>query len=517
MEFKKQKHALFRVVFGRTGIILALIVLQCVLLAEGWMYLTEQFRMVFVGGLGILEAIVVIAIFNRDQNSSTIKMGWIVPILVAPVLGVGLYCFVHIGFGFRAMKKRIATICNDTRHYLPQSERLLAFLQAKNPALARLSRYIYHVGGFPICEHTKVVYFPSGEEKRVALRKELQEAKAFIFMEYFIIDEGLWWSEVLDILKQKVAEGVEVRLMVDGIGTLPRLPVHYDRYLRSLGIKTKIFSPVVPLLSTYQNNRDHRKIVVVDGRTAFTGGINIADEYINKKHPFGEWKDTAVMLKGEGVHNFTQMFLQMWNMTEQQPEDYQQYLRVTKPYEGEKGYSIAYGDNPMDTDLLGEEVYVDILRRATRYVHIMTPYLVLDDVLLQALCNTAKSGVEVRLILPEIPDKRVPNYIAKSFYPVLLENGVEIYHFTPGFIHAKSFVSDNIRAVVGSINLDFRSLCHHFECALYMEDMDVVTDIEKDFSDTLARCRKITFKEYKAFPLWHRLCGKALRILAPLM
>ena len=465
--------------------------------------------------LTVLSLIIVIWLVRKYDNP-TYKISWIIVILLLPLFG-GLFYLLWGNTPFNRARTQHKYEPNppDFNDYMrtPATEELAA----QYPRHAARARYIASLNGMPAWTNTEARYFRVGEEMFAAMCEELERAKKFIFFEYFIIEEGVMWDTILEILKRKVREGVDVRVIYDDVGSIATLPPNYDRYLISLGIRAVRFNRFVPTLNTYLNYRNHRKMMIIDGNVGFMGGINLADEYINKKHPFGEWKDTAVMLKGEGVHNFTQMFLQMWNVTEQQPEDYQQYLRVTKPYEGEKGYSIAYGDNPMDTDLLGEEVYVDILRRATRYVHIMTPYLVLDDVLLQALCNTAKSGVEVRLILPEIPDKRVPNYIAKSFYPVLLENGVEIYHFTPGFIHAKSFVSDNIRAVVGSINLDFRSLCHHFECALYMEDMDVVTDIEKDFSDTLARCRKITFKEYKAFPLWHRLCGKALRILAPLM
>ena len=514
MEGKKQKRVFFRMVFGRTGIVVALLLIQLGLLFLSWLALAERLHMM-VWLMGLVEAAVVIGIFNKDTSTTTVKLAWIVPIILAPALGIGLYFFVQANFGIRAMRQRMSLIFTNTKANVKQKEALLDQLEQKNPGLYRLSQYLYSTAAAPLYTNTAVTYFSSGEEKRVALLDALKSAKKFIFLEYFIIGEGIWWKEILSVLEQKVAEGVEVRVMFDGIGTLLTLPTHYEQQLRKKGIQAKVFSPVIPLLSTHQNNRDHRKIAVIDGQIAFTGGINLADEYINAISVHGHWKDTAVLLRGEAVQNFTQMFLQMWNVTETKLEDFTPYLN-SQPVEA-KGYVIGYGDSPLDWDLQGEEVYLHILNQATNYVHITTPYLVTDDHLLQGLLVAAKSGVDVKLILPGIPDKFLPNTIAKSFYPVLIANGVEIYEYTPGFIHAKSFVSDDVRAVVGTINLDFRSLYHHFECAAYMEEVAAVADVEADFQKTLALCRRITMKEYKEFPLRVRMCGKVMRILAPLM
>ncbi len=514
MEMEKQKRVFFRMIFGRTGIIAALLLLQLGLLFFFWLSLAERLHMV-VWLVGVLEAAVVIGIFNKDTSTTTVKLAWIVPIVLAPVLGIGLYFFVQSNFGIRAMRRRMGALWESTKDNLVLSEALMEKLKRERLPLYRLSRYLYHTSGSPVYTNTAVTYFSSGEEKRVALLEALKAAEKFIFLEYFIIGEGLWWEEILAVLKEKAAQGVEVRVMYDGIGTLMKLPSHYERRLREMGIQAKVFSPVIPLLSTHQNNRDHRKIVVIDGQTAFTGGINLSDEYINAVSIHGHWKDTAVMLQGEAVQSFTQMFLQMWNVTEAKTETFEPYLQ-SRPVKAE-GYVIGYGDSPLDWDLQGEEVYLHILNEAADYVHITTPYLVTDDHLLQGLLVAAKSGVDVKLILPGIPDKFLPNTIAKSFYPVLIANGVEVYEYTPGFIHAKSFVSDDVRAVVGTINLDFRSLYHHFECAAYLEDVAAVADVEADFQRTLAKCRRITWQEYKQFPIFVRLCGKVMRILAPLM
>ena len=278
-----------------------------------------------------------------------------------------------------------------------------------------------------------------------------------------------------------------------------------------------MFSPATPFASTHYNYRDHRKILVIDGHTAFNGGVNIADEYINEKEKFGHWKDTAVMLKGSAVRNFTLMFLQMWSIDEQNPE-FDKYLNADIPKSQKTcGYVMPYGDCPLDDDKVGERVYMDILNRAQRYVHIMTPYLILDGETETALKFAAERGVDVRLILPGIPDKAIAYALAKTYYASLLKSGVKIYEYTPGFVHAKVFVSDDCKAVIGTINLDYRSLYHHFECATFMYKTDCIAEIEKDYQTTLAKCRKATFETLKKEKAVTKLIGGAARVIAPLM
>ena len=351
--------------------------------------------------------------------------------------------------------------------------------------------------------------------------KALKEAKEFIFMEYFIVDKGFMWDTVLAILAQKVKEGVEVRFMYDGTCSLSLLPPKYPDKLRKLGIKCKVFAPIMPFLSTHQNNRDHRKVLVIDGHTAFTGGINLADEYINEIERFGHWKDTAVMVKGDAVKSFTLMFLQMWDIAEiNTPTPTAKYIRsgfepaMDLPAEG---YVIPYGDSPYDTEYVGERVYMDILYNAKRYVHIMTPYLILDEEMITALTYAVKRGVEVIIMMPHVPDKIYAYLLARTYYGELIDAGVEIYEYTPGFVHAKVFTSDDEKAVVGTINLDFRSLYLHFEDAVFIYKNPAVASAEEDFQRTLEKCQKITKEDCRQYNVFKKLLGRVLRLVAPLM
>ena len=325
------------------------------------------------------------------------------------------------------------------------------------------------------------------------------------------------WGRILEILARKVKEGVDVRVMYDGTNEFTTLPRDYPKMLKNLGIKCKVFAPLSPFVSTHYNYRDHRKIMVIDGNTAFTGGINFADRYINQEVIHGHWKDTAVMLKGKAVRGFTLMFLQMWNIDEKEPQ-FEPFLSFPSlSPEKATGYVIPYGDCPLDKDKVGEMVYMDILNRAKRYVHIMTPYLILDGEMETAIKFAAERGVEVTIILPGVPDKLSAYSLAKSHYAALLDAGVQIYEYDPGFIHAKSFVSDDTEGVVGTINLDYRSLYHHFECAAYCYKTACIADIEKDFQETLKKCRRITKKT-----IWQnnpklRIMSFFMKVVAPLL
>ena len=352
-------------------------------------------------------------------------------------------------------------------------ERLLE----EDRGVAALAHYMHRSGCHPVYENTSVAYFPLGEDKFEEMLKQLETARHFIFMEYFIVDEGVMWGRILEILAKKAAEGVDVRVMYDGTCEFSLLPHDYPKRLRALGIRCKMFAPVTPFVSTHYNYRDHRKILVIDGHTAFNGGVNLADEYINQRVKYGHWKDTAVMIKGEAVKSFTLMFLQMWGIGEREDETGRFLTYPVFPVENAKGFVIPYGDCPLDNDKLGERVYMDILNRSLEYVHIMSPYLILDGEMETALKFAAERGVDVALMLPGIPDKAVPYALAKTHYTSLLESGVKIYEYTPGFVHAKVFVSDSREAVVGTINLDYRSLYHHFECATYMYRTDCISKI----------------------------------------
>ena len=401
---------------------------------------------------------------------------------------------------------------------MKQDKETVEALRVSKPANANLVHYLTHQAAFPVHRNTEVTYFPLGENKFKEMKKQLRLAEKYIFLEYFIVEEGVMWNEILDILIDKVSKGVEVRFMYDGMCSMVQLPYHYPKTMRKYGIKCKMFSPIKPVLSSHQNNRDHRKICVIDGHVAFTGGINLADEYINQKVRFGHWKDTAVMLKGEAVQNFTMMFLQMWNVSERGKEDYTKYLTPKSlDIRRELGFVLPYADSPFDHENIGEQVYFHLLNHAKKYVHIMTPYLILDNEMVTNLTYTAKCGIEVIIIMPHIPDKWYAFAVAQTYYEELISAGVQIYEYTPGFVHAKVFVSDNDTATVGTINLDYRSLYHHFECGTFIYNNPVVWEIERDFQNTLKTSQKITMLDVKERRIGMKMVGSVLRLIAPLM
>ncbi len=514
-----------RLIFGRTTFILLFVLIQIGYFFSLVKWLS-QYSLYAYAVFDILGAFLCIYIINKRENPS-FKLSWIIPILMFPIFGALLYIYVELEISGRLIAKKAAGFVTETARYLAQDKQVLNRLEQEDRHTAGLARYVGEKGGFPVYDNTSVWYFKSGQEKFEKLKEELQKAEHFIFLEYFIVERGVMWDSILEILERKVKEGVEVRFMYDGMGCLNLLPHDYPKQLRKKGILCYDFGPVRPFLSTFQNNRDHRKIVVIDGHTAFTGGINLADEYINVKERFGYWKDVAVMLKGDAVQNFTMMFLQLWNIREKKPVSYERYLvegrSADKAMAGDwgqrnaSGYVLAYGDSPLDHEAVGKRVYVDILFDAKDYVHIMTPYLILDDETLSAMIYAAKRGVEVIIIMPHIPDKKYAFILAHTYYEELLDAGVKIYEFTPGFIHAKTFTSDDEKAVVGTINLDFRSLYHHFECAAFIYRKPVVADIEMDFQETLARCQEITRETCRSYPLHQKIAGGAMRLIAPLM
>lgn len=516
---KKTLGKPLRIIFGRTSFVVLSLLLQVVVLLGAFQWLSDHFFYVY-GGFTLLSAVIVIYIINKRQNPSY-QMAWIIPVLIFPVFGALFYLFVESQVGVRIIDRRLRSLVKETEPYLKQDEDVMNRLKLASRGNAQLAVYMKNHGGYPIYDKTYAEYFPLGDDMYPKLLEELKKAERYIFMEYFIVEEGEMWNNVLEILKEKAAQGVEVRFMYDGTCSLTLLPYGYPKQLEKYGIRCRMFSPVRPMLSSYQNNRDHRKITVIDGHTAFTGGINLADEYINQKERFGHWKDTAIMLKGDAVNSFLMMFLQMWNITEQKPEDYRKY-QLDPGYQfppelERKGYIMPYGDSPLDEETVGQHVYMDILNESRYYVHIMTPYLILDSDMITALTFAAKRGIEVIIIMPHIPDKIYAYVLARSYYEELLLAGVRIFEYTPGFIHAKVFTSDDTKAVVGSINLDYRSLHLHFECAAYLFRNQAVAQAEADFQDTLKKSQEITVEDCRKYPLGRRIAGKMLRLIAPLM
>ena len=513
---KPLRKGILKLVFSRFFLIIMLFALELLLLVGAYLFFTDKFpNIVYV--LRIFAVVMIIYLFNCSMDSSA-KLTWMLIISILPLAGTGFLLFTQTDVGHRMERDRMLDQVNASRGLISQPQYVVEQMKNDNSGSDDLSTYLNRTGSFPLYSNTEVTYFPIGEDKFAAMLTELEEAEKFIFMEYFILEEGYMWGRILDILTRKVKEGVDVRVMYDGMCEMSTLPVDYWKLLEAQGIKAKPFSPIVPLISTHYNYRDHRKILVIDGKVAFNGGVNLADEYINRVERFGHWKDTAVMLRGEAVKSFTLLFLKMWNLDGKDTSpDYESYLAEQEEARFAEGYVMPYGDCPLDGYKVGETVYMDVLNRAATYVHIMTPYLILDGELETALRFAAQRGVDVKLILPGIPDKKIPYALAKTHYRSLLKAGVKIYEYTPGFVHAKVFVSDDVKAVVGTINLDYRSLYHHFECATYMYKTPCISQIEEDFQQTLAKCRVVTEDTVKNEKLGTKIVGQVAKFIAPLL
>ena len=510
---KPLRKGLLRLLFSRFLLIVLLLALQILLMLSvyGWLssYLPHMQAV-----QAVFTLLMVIYLFNSGMDSSA-KLTWMLIIAVLPVVGAGLLWFTQTNLGHRALKKRVAALIDETRDALPQDAEVKEILARDGSGVDDLSTYLCRGGCYPVYAGTETVYYPDGAALFEAILEELWGAERFIFLEYFIIEEGYMWGEILRVLVEKAAAGVDVRVMYDGMCEMATLPFDYGKLLEKQGIRAKAFAPIRPAVSSHYNYRDHRKILVVDGRTAFTGGVNLADEYINRVEHFGHWKDVGLRLRGDAVKSFTLLFLQMWNIDEKEAV-FTPFLAPGERRES-AGYVLPYGDCPLDNEKAGETVYMDLLNRASDYVHIMTPYLILDGELETALKYAAERGVDVKLILPGVPDKKLAWALAKSHYASLLASGVQIFEYTPGFVHAKVCVTDDLKAVVGTINLDYRSLYHHFECAAFLYKTDCIADIERDFQDTLAQCRAVTPESIRGEKTFYKLLGPLLKFIAPLM
>lgn len=508
----KKKNGILRILFSRIGLVVILILLQIFILLSIYFWFSSHFEK-FALAQFIFSVGMIFYLFNCSMDS-TAKLTWLFLIMLFPVPATIMLWISQKDIGHNYTKELIAKLIADSRDKIEQDMELLDRPEIVESGTDDLSRYLCRSGKFPVYENTQVKYFPLGEKKFEAMIAELKKAEKFIFMEYFIIDEGYMWGSILKILAEKAAQGVDVRVLYDGMCEVSLLPHDYSKRMEKLGIKCRPFTPLRAFVSTEYNYRDHRKILVIDGKVAFNGGVNLGDEYINRIERFGHWKDTAVMLEGEAVQSFTLMFLQMWNTGEKEPAWDECSIKHSAESDG---YVIPYGDCPLDEDKVGEMVYMDILNRAKSYVHIMTPYLILDNELETALKYAAQRGVDVKLILPGIPDKKAAYSLAKSYYKSLVDAGVKVYEYTPGFVHAKVFVSDDAKAVVGTINLDYRSLYHHFECATYMYRTSCISEIADDFEDTLSKCREVTPETIKNEKLSYKLLGGIMKVFAPLM
>jgi len=506
------RRRLFRVVFSRLGIISLLFLFNACVFLAGFFWI-EEYLPHFFGGSAVITAVFVLLVLNTDIDA-TAKITWLVIIMLFPIMGGMFFIYTQSDLGHRALKKRTAELSAATKGLIPEDARSESGCQ--NRDFESIRAYLKNTGDFVCYSDSAVKYHKSGEDMHSALLKMLEGAEKFIFLEFFIISEGEMWGSVLEILSRKAAEGVEVRVLYDGTCEFTTLDRAYPKRLERLGIKCRSFSPITPFVSTHYNYRDHRKIVIVDGKAAMTGGVNLSDEYINIGSRFGHWKDAAISVYGNAVNSFTRIFLEMWHINSKTLPD-SSYFVKNEPAFKDGSYVIPYSDCPLDSYKTGERVYIDILNRARSYVYIMTPYLILDGQMQTALTFAAERGVDVRLILPGIPDKRTAYALAKTHYKALVASGVKIYEYSPGFVHSKVFLADGNEAVVGSINLDYRSLYHHFECAAYIYGSPAISDIKADFDSTFPQCREVSVQSIKKESPLMKLAGFLLKVIAPLM
>ena len=476
--------------------------------------------------LNLISIIVCIYIINKQEKAGY-KLTWIFLILVFPVLGGILYIMLNIWSNPKRLKKSLDRNIKESRSAFYMSGNRIDELIENFPEFKTQAHYLQEYAGFPVYGNTRQTYFPSGEKYFYNVLEELEKAKKYIFLEFFIIKEGHMLDFILTTLEKKAKEGLDIRIMYDDLGCFFTLPPEFRKKLNQKGIKTFVFNRFKPIISSLQNNRDHRKIISIDGKVAFTGGLNLADEYINVVKRFGHWKDAAIMLEGDGAWSLTLIFLQMWNLGFKTKDNYSSFFPwkdeiiehntkgVAEGFES-WGYVQPYADSPINPENVGEHVYIQIINQAKNYVYINTPYLIVDDNLLSALTLAAKSGVDVRIITPHRWDKWIVAITSRSYYRRLINAGVKVYEYTSGFNHGKTFVSDDKIATVGTTNLDFRSLYLHFECCVVIYKSNTIADIKNDFLQTLPKSHEITLKDCSR-NAFQRVVSDVLRIFAPLM
>ena len=506
-----------KLLFHRMGVMFTLIAAQIVLYVLGLLWLQDtQYYGVYWGIALTLSVLAVLWIVGNSSNPGY-KIGWI--IIVLALIPFGSLAYLLLGGNHLSWfnQRRLRTMERRMRQQLGgECDKSSSLALLEGPDAGRMAAYLEQTVNCPVYGNTRTKYYPLGDVCYDDILEALRGAEGYVCIEHFIIEEGKVWDSVLEIRARKAAQGVEVRVIYDDIGSIFTLPANYPAKLEKMGIHCRVFNRLVPVVSLRQNNRDHRKYMIIDGRVAFTGGINMADEYINVKPRFGHWKDTAIRLEGDAVWSMTVSFLSMWDFTRSEEERFAPYRPAPAPG-GVRGYVQPYHDCPWDNEPVGLTVYLNLINRATRYVYITTPYLVIDYSLTMALTAAAKSGVDVRIITPHIPDKKTVFEVTQACYEELIEAGVRIFEYTPGFIHGKNFVVDDKYATVGTVNLDYRSMFLHFENGVLLYGTPTVSDIYEDFLDTQSKSVEITLDDCRRVPLYRRLLRDALRLMAPLL
>lgn len=514
---RKAMKKILNIIFSRVVLVGLLILFQIGMIMTVIIKLSNYF-MYFYAICILLSIIVIMHLISKNENPSY-KLAWAIPILTFPVFGGLFYLIAGKNKASKKFVEHLKQVVDNSIPHMPQDESIMEEIAGQDKNIALEAKYIKDYSSFPIYKGTKTQYFSSGEGFYESLIEQLEKAEHFIFMEYFIVQEGKMWDSILDVLERKAQQGLDVRMLYDDIGCVKTLPYKYEETLRQKGIQCMVFNPLAPALNIIMNNRDHRKITVIDGYIGFMGGVNLADEYINEIERFGHWKDAAILLKGEAVWNLTVMFLQNWCFTSNEQEDYEKY-KPHNYYKGDfetDGYVQPYGDSPLDEETVGENVYLNLLHKAKEYVYICTPYLIVDNEMVTALTLAAKSGIDIRIMTPHIEDKWYVHILTRAYYEELIKAGIKIYEYTPGFIHSKTFVSDDEVGVVGSINMDYRSLYLHFECGTWLYKSSTLLDIKKDFLKTQEICTPITLEDCKKVKLRVRILRSILRLFAPLL
>jgi cardiolipin synthase len=506
----------FRVVFRRRVFVILILLIQIAFIL--YLIANSSRYSQFVGwALNVVSVVVCVHIINKNEISAY-KLTWVFLIMLFPIFGGLLYIIFYFQSRPRKLQEYFDEINQQcTPLFLLPGDSLPSLVESDEDCLPQ-ARYLQECAGFPIYVHTRTEYFSSGEDFLKKVLVELEKAEQYIFLEFFILREGQMLDPILEILERKACSGVDVRLIYDDLGCFLSLPSDFKQRLEKRQIRCSVFNLFKPVFSSLQNNRDHRKIISIDGKVAFTGGLNLSDEYINVHSKYGHWKDAAIMIEGAAAWSLTLIFLRMWNIGQKEWDDYGSFY----PWQDEPcpvmsdGYVQPYADSPLDSENVGEHVYLQIINKAKDYLYINTPYLVVDDNILSALVLAAKSGVDVRIITPHRWDKWFVRTVSRSYYRRLIQGGVKVHEYTGGFNHSKTFVSDDKVATVGTINLDYRSLYLHFECGVWIYKNSAVMDVKKDFLNTIPVSKQISLKDCVRGPV-STVLRDVLRIFAPLM
>ena len=492
-----------------------LIVLIGVILQFGFAIMIRLFFYKYLGIISLFYSIIsILIVLGILKNSTRLSndLPWIILILIFPIFGTILLITIGKNYSKNKLLKNIFKYEKEYNNLLVQDSKIKKEVEEQQMDNIQ---YLLNRTNYCVSTNNDITYYNFGEKFYPELLKELEKAKKFIFMEYFIINEGKMWNGILDILKEKARNGVEIRILYDDMGSIAMLSTNYSKVLSKFNIKCIPFNKLSPFRGIFMNNRDHRKMTIIDGKVAFSGGVNLSDEYINENSKLGIWKDNGIKITGDAVWNLTTMFLTLWNANKNEDKDIRIFKYNFKDHKNNKGYVIPYGVSPLHEDLIGEDVYINMINSAKSYLYIMTPYLIIDTDMVNALCRASKRGVDVRIVVPGIPDKKIVYTQTVSFFRVLNDNGVKIYKYTNGFVHSKVFLSDDIRAVVGTINMDYRSLYLHFENGIYMEKVTAIKDIYDDFAKTFKDCQLLKDIDVKS-GFFKSLWQAILRLFAPL-